>query len=168
MKPTTIKTFIVYVVVIGLFLGILAFISRTNSDSDVPSADASSGVLVAPEMAFDFGTISMAAGAVKHLFTVKNTGAEAVLADRLYTSCMCTIATFIQGGDRTGPFGMAGHGFIPKINKTIAPNEEVSIEVEFDPAAHGPAGVGKIERVVFLENNAGEPLELNFTAFVKP
>ena len=63
---------------------------------------------------------------------------------------------------------MGGHGFIPSINETINPGEEASVEVVFDPKAHGPAGVGKIQRVVTIDNNAGSPMELSFSALVTP
>ena len=42
------------------------------------------------------------------------------------------------------------------------------VEVVFDPTAHGPAGVGKIERVVTLENNSSSDLNIMFSAFVTP
>ena len=63
---------------------------------------------------------------------------------------------------------MPGHGFIPGINESLNLNEEAIIEVVFDPAAHGPAGVGKIERLVTVEVENGSPVELAFSAFVKP
>lgn len=58
--------------------------------------------------------------------------------------------------------------FFPSINQTINPGEEASVEVVFDPAAHGPAGVGQIQRTVTIENNTGKPLELGFSAVVTP
>ena len=63
---------------------------------------------------------------------------------------------------------MPGHGAIPRINQTINPNEEAVVEVVFDPAAHGPAGVGRIGRTVVIENNSGAPVELSFIALVTP
>lgn len=81
---------------------------------------------------------------------------------------MCTTATLMMGGKQFGPYGMPGHGFIPKINETMDAGEEATVEVVFDPAAHGPAGVGRIERGITIENNAGRPLELGFTALVTP
>jgi len=81
---------------------------------------------------------------------------------------MCTTASLIKGGEKFGPYGMPGHGFFPSLNQRIEPGEEASLEVVFDPAAHGPAGVGRIDRIVNLENNAGKPLELVFSATVTP
>lgn len=121
----------------------------------------------AKEKSFDFGSVSMAAGKVSHIFKIKNSSADSVNIEKLYTSCMCTSATLEIGGDKTGPFGMAGHGFIPKINKALTAGEEANIEVVFDPAAHGPAGVGTIKRSIFVEND-GEMVELQISANVTP
>ena len=48
------------------------------------------------------------------------------------------------------------------------PGEDAIIEVVFDPAAHGPAGIGPVDRVVTIENTAGRPLVLAFAATVTP
>ena len=145
-------------------------ISRPNvSDSKDNNQNAVAAVLsVADEEEFDFGIISMAAGKVSHLFRVKNTTADPVMVKKLYTSCMCTSASLEIGQEKIGPFGMAGHGFIPTFSKTIAPETEAVVEVVFDPAAHGPAGVGPITRVVYLEEAGGGVVELNFSAVVEP
>lgn len=124
--------------------------------------------LRADEASFDFGTISMAAGTVRHTFKIQNAGTEPVVIGKIYTSCMCTIATLALDGKQFGPYGMPRHGFIPKINGAMAPGEEASVEVVFDPAAHGPAGVGRLQRIVTVEYNAGQPLEIGFTALVTP
>lgn len=164
-------------IIIGIVVGAIVFagivwIARPDSDKDkkdtviVPSSSA--GVLTAGEQSFDFGTISMAAGKVTHRFAVKNTGADPVTISKMYTSCMCTVSVLQKGEKKFGPYGMPGHGFIPKMNATVDPGEEVSVDVTFDPAAHGPAGVGVISRAVILENNAGEDMELQISANVKP
>ena len=126
------------------------------------------GILAAQENNYDFGSISMSAGKVSKTFAIKNTGTDALAVSQLYTSCMCTEATLKIGGRSVGPFSMPGHGFAQRINEIIQPNEEAAIEVVFDPAAHGPAGVGRIERAVYLENSAGAALELKFSATVTP
>ncbi|MBI5798635.1 MAG: hypothetical protein HZB10_01760, partial [Candidatus Yonathbacteria bacterium] len=87
---------------------------------------------------------------------------------KLFTSCMCTTASITADGKNFGPFGMQGHGFIPPISATIAPNATATVDVTFDPNAHGPAGVGYIQRTVFIENSAGDPLEINFSVTVTP
>ena len=74
-----------------------------------------------------------------------------------------------SSGKELGPYGMPGHGgFAPAINQIVASGEEITVKVIFDPAAHGPAGVGLIERAVYVENNSGKPVEIQFKAVVTP
>lgn len=129
---------------------------------------ASTPALAALKASHDFGTISMALGKVSHVYAVSNVTSSPATLVGVSTSCMCTIATVVTARGRSGPFGMAGHGSVPTIREQLAPGESATIEVVFDPAAHGPAGVGRIDRVVTLETAAGEPLQLSFVAMVKP
>ncbi|MFH1162378.1 MAG: DUF1573 domain-containing protein [Candidatus Jorgensenbacteria bacterium] len=126
------------------------------------------GALAASENNYDFGTVSMAAGKVTHTFVVKNSGSTPQPLTRFYTSCMCTEATLIQRGRRMGPVGMPGHSPVPNWNLTIAPGEEIQVEAVFDPAAHGPAGIGAIAREVRLDSGAGTLLTLGIAARVTP
>lgn len=166
------KKIILAAALLVLTISALAWIARPTGTSNTANLNnlksASNGILAATETSFDFGDISMTAGKVNHSFTVKNTGTEAIAIEKIYTSCMCTEATLSAQGKEYGPYGMAGHGFIPKISVNLNPGEEAQVSAVFDPAAHGPAGVGKIQRSVYLENNAGEPLELHFSATVTP
>jgi len=131
-------------------------------------AGNSAGRLSAAQTKFSFGPISMARGKVTHRYPITNSGTEPIVIRKLYTSCMCTTAALVKNGKAGEAFGMPGHSPIPTINVPINPREEAFVEVIFDPAAHGPAGVGPIERVVTLENNGGQPLELEFAALVSP
>lgn len=137
-------------------------------DSYQAAAASPAGELTAFQKKFNFGSISMAGGKVTHRYPIRNAGSEPILIRKMYTSCMCTTAALVQDGKKSDAFGMPGHTPIPTINVPIKPREEVFVEVVFDPAAHGPAGVGPIERVVTIENNAGRPVELAFSANVTP
>lgn len=178
IKDTTHKkmlyTLIAFTVIV-ILLGI--YISQENAaqpkpDSNRPVATASApaavGALASPGPFHDFGKISMAAGNVSHRFTIENTGGSAITVTKLYTSCMCTTATLITLAGKKGPFGMPGHAPIPSITEIMAPEGRARVEIVFDPKAHGPAGVGRIERVITVENNAGKPLTLGFVAMVAP
>ena len=146
-------------------------VKKTPTAVEMVRASAASrpnGRLTATQTKFSFGPISMASGKVKHRYPITNAGAEPVVINKLYTSCMCTTAALVKNGRAGEAFGMPGHAPIPTINVPIKPGEEAFVEVVFDPAAHGPAGVGPIERVVTLENNGGQPLELAFAALVSP
>lgn len=152
-----------------IVLGGLIWIARPDVQGTPAPATSSNGMLTVAETDnYDFGTISMASGKVKHAFTIKNTSNEAVVVNKMYTSCMCTTASLIIEGKQFGPYGMPGHMAIPQIDQAINPNETAVVEVIFDPAAHGPAGVGRIQRTIIIENNAGQPVELQFAAVVTP
>lgn len=144
--------------------------ARTTKNPGPPQVlgQSTPGALVAEETSYNFGTISMAAGKVKKVFTVKNTGAGPITISKLYTSCMCTTASLQTAAGAFGPFGMPGHGFIPGIKAVIAPNETAQVEVVFDPAAHGPAGVGRIDRLISLESRDAATLQLAISANVTP
>ena len=173
MKKTTTITILAIMLVFG---GIILF-ARPSSQNKTALLSANSNIsllenqgqlIVEEANNYDFGTISMAAGNVKHAFKIRNTGNGAVIINKMYTSCMCTTATLMMGNKQYGPYGMPGHGSIPKIGQAINPNEEAIVEVIFDPAAHGPAGVGRIQRTITIENSAGQPVELMFSAVVAP
>ncbi len=161
------KTIIGTVAAIVILAGIV-WLWKIDSQNNNSLPAKSSGTLVAEEINFDFGEISMAAGKVKHSFKIKNNGNESIVVNKVYTSCMCTTASLLINNKQFGPFGMIGHGMIPKINQSIGPNEEIIAEVVFDPAAHGPAGVGQIKRTIAIENNSEKQIELQFSATVTP
>ncbi len=165
MNKSIIAIFIGTFFLIG---GLIWFGQPTGNTETEAAAGVPNTVLITEESSFDFGSISMANGKVTHKFKVKNTGAEDVNLKKLYTSCMCTEANLLLGDKKYGPFGMPGHVSVSLNKVNIAPNQEAEVEVIFDPAAHGPAGVGLIERVVTLENSAGSPVEFSFSAKVTP
>lgn len=169
------KSVIIGAVLIVLVLAGVIMAVKPKQGPATPAASApsgtvsrSSGPLAAGEMRYEFGPVSMAAGNVSHRYWFKNASAAPVLIRKIYTSCMCTTATLVKGGKIIDRYGMPGHGITPSVNESVAPGEEAYVEVVFDPAAHGPSGLGRTERVVTIENDAGQPLELEFTADVRP
>lgn len=158
---------IVSIVSIAAFVALVWFAGSASTPANERRAQAGSA-LAAPETSYDFGTISMAGGLVRHTFTIRNSQGEPFRVGKVYTSCMCTTALLSLRGRQFGPYGMPGHGGIGDIGAELAPEETASVEVVFDPAAHGPAGVGKIERVAVVENTDGVPFELHFSAVVTP
>lgn len=141
--------------------------ARVSTTPEAVAAPAAAG-LTARQDFFDFGTISMAAGKVSHRFWFRNDAAAPILVKRIYTSCMCTTATLVKAMRIVGSYGMAGHGPLPDVNETFAPGEAAYVDVVFDPAAHGPAGLGHTERVINIETDARQRLQLAFVANVRP
>ena len=163
---TNTKTILWSVLASALLLGGLVLASSgSKGDEAVVTGGAS---LTALEESYDFGTVSMAKGEVSHEFKIKNNSAEPITVTKVYTSCMCTKASIVAASGKAGPFGMAGHGYIPSINVVVAPGEEAAIIAIFDPAAHGPAGVGPVAREITVEEKGVAPLTLGFRATVAP
>ena len=63
---------------------------------------------------------------------------------------------------------MPGMGYVPPANETIKAGESRMIRVVYDPNAHGPAGVGRINRFVELVDSSGGTLGLEIKALVTP
>ena len=165
-------------IISGLVLGLIVlaavsvFFWRGGALSKKPDLDeknlASPQELEIPAKFFDFGRISMAKGNVSYKFQLKNIGDNKVLINKIYTSCMCTSVLLKTSAGEWGPFGMPGHGYVPNLNILINPNETAEAEAIFDPAAHGPAGLGKFERFVYLEGASGSAQELKIFGEVAP
>ncbi len=166
MKNTII---VISVTAVGL-LGLMWWGAQNTTDGSPPTQGQSGGesVLVASEKLYDFGTISMAKGMVTHTFAVTNPTDKDILVRDLSTSCMCTAAYIVEGSSKIGPFGMPGMGFAPKANMLIKAGGTKNIDVVYDPNAHGPAGVGPVDRFVYLADTNGGTLELEIKAVVTP
>ena len=108
-------------------------------------------------------------GNVTKEFTVTNPTSEDITIKTVFTSCMCTTA-FLVGpeGSTKGPFRMPGMGYVPPANETVAAGESRIVRVVYDPNAHGPAGVGRIDRYVTLTDVKGGTLVYEIKANVTP
>lgn len=133
-----------------LVLGIISLVPRS------PAPDAmSGGVLTVEESSWNFGTIPMSEGIVTKDVQVSNGSSEPVTITNLETSCMCTTAQVIhEDGRKSSMKGMVGHGTTSNISETINPGEIATIQVRFDPNAHGPLATGPIMRSVTLSTNS--------------
>ena len=166
---------IAFIAVIAiLFIGFFLYgTPDKNTDKEITdniTQFAGISALETPEISYDFGNISMKNGNVSKIFKVINPTDKDIKVPSLTTSGMCTTAYIIkEDGSRSRPFGMPGHGrAVPQANAIVKAGGALDIEVVYDPNAHGPAGIGRIERSVFLEDESGEALEFRFRATVTP
>lgn len=163
-KQTTLITLIVLLVLAGLF-----WWGKANQTAPNNESGASAGALVSEETFHDFGSISMAKGNVSKTFTLKNPTDAPVTISAIATSCMCTEAFLETPSGDQGPFGMPGHGLaLTRTNEVVAPGESRNVRVVFNPNAHGPAGVGLIERLVEIADAEGKAVRLQIKAVVTP
>lgn len=153
MNKETIFAFAFGAALIAFFIWLeLFYAGQGQSEQPVPPSQS---VVVLSDESYDFGEVSMQAGKVSHQFKLKNAAQAEILINKVYTSCMCTEAELLIAGQKSGPYGMAGHGFLPKINRPVKPGEEFLVKVIFDPTAHGPAGLGFFKRTVYIEDESG-------------
>lgn len=149
-------------------IGAVALILITKPVPAPMAPQGNSGPLVAEAATYAFGNVPLGGGLVRRVYAVRNAGTEPTTVTGISTSCMCTTAVITTARGTWGPFGMPGHGLLPKISATLAPDETAEVEVVYDPAAHGPSGIGPVERAVYLAHTGGDPLILSFTATVTP
>lgn len=103
--------------------------------------------------AFDLGAVSQARGVVTVELGVANAGSADLVIEEMETSCGCTRAALLVEG-RPGPwFGMRGHGEWPTgWSARLRPNQQATLQVQYDPDAHGIFR-GPIDRVVIIHSN---------------
>lgn len=172
----TTKQVFSWILVVVVLFGLLWLTgrSKTSRSQNEPIQPITQSAIIgnelaAPEKFYDFGTISMKNGNVSKLFKVTNGTDKDILFPDLTTSCMCTAAYFVQPDrSKKGPFGMPGMGFVPKLNEIIKAGESAEVEVVYNPNAHGPAGVGVIDRLVYLTDASGRTLQFEIKANVTP
>ncbi len=171
MKNLIILISIIAVLIVGLFFWKGNKSSSTgNGVLATIQGDATQATITEPIPAYDFGLVSMAKGNVEHDFAITNTTNSDITINQAETSCMCTeVLLRLPDGKEMGPYGMSGHGsnFSRSVGAVIKPGEVITVKVIFDPAAHGPAGIGKIERAVTLSSGRG-PITMQFRAEVTP
>ena len=170
MKLKTIITTLAAVAVLaGIFA--LGYIDSGGTAASVQNVNGSNSwsMLTATESLYDFGTISMRNGDVNYDFTVTNQTGKDIMVSTLVTSCMCTSALIVKAdGSINGPFRMPGMGYVPPANELIKVGESRIIRVVYNPNAHGPAGVGRIDRFAILTDSSGNTLQLEIKAVVTP
>ena len=133
--------------VVAVGLGIL-FLS--NQKTEVSITAQVQGLSANPE-SFDLGEVAINGGLVTKEYELKNTTDKTLRLKKITTSCMCTKAKVIIGDKETKLFGMEGMGDKnAPVNLDLPAQESAKVVAEFDPAAHGPQGVGPIDRSVFL------------------
>lgn len=109
---------------------------------------------------FDWGRINMKGGNVSKTFTIKNTGTDILKLTNIKTSCHCTKAQVKTGSSSSPLFGMNS---ISSWIGEVPPGQQAQLEVVFDPAYHGPQGVGPISRLVSVETNDASSSRIEFS-----
>ena len=166
---------IVYIIAIVILLSEYSCMQKPNESKKVDDGKITNshpakteGTLVAKEIFYDFGTISMKNGKVSKLFKINNSTSEDIKLPSLTTSCMCTAAYFIDSDRNKRTFWYAWYGVCSQIKRNYKSWNIGEIEAVYDPNAHGPAGVGMIDRFIYLEDANNNKLQFEIKANVTP
>jgi len=147
MNKYLITLIIIIVVFLIAFYGIPS--NKIDDTSEVMSA------ITVSESSYDFGDIDIFGGKVSTTYVLKNDGLEDVSILSAQTSCMCTEGEI--GGLKFGMHESSGNTII------IPAGEEEILTAIYDPLAHGPDGVGKAKREIFLKTNSTSTPEIKVT-----
>ncbi len=109
----------------------------------------------------DWGTIKINGGKVQAEFNLTNTGSSPLQLANVSTSCMCTTAQVEIDSKKSPYFGMHQKS---SWSGQVEPGKSAQLIVEFDPAFHGPEGVGAISRQIEVETNDPTQKLLTFEA----
>lgn len=155
--------FITIAVTILIIAGAVIFLGK--SESQKPQVAAVTNVsLTTDSTSFDWGTIKLKGGKVDKTFTITNTGSDTLKLYEVVTSCLCTTAQVKINGNVSPYFAM--HQKSSWVGE-VAPGETAELEVVFDPAFHGPQGVGDITRMITVKTNAQSQPEVSFNLTAK-
>lgn len=108
---------------------------------------------------YDWGTIDYDGGMATKTFTIKNTSNSVLKLYDVQTSCMCTTAQLKTPQITSQKFKM--HEASADII-AVNPGETAELIVEFDPAFHGPSGVGPVTRIITMSTNDTKNSTLTF------
>ena len=136
--------------------------ARTVSDSSPPESS-----LKADRPEHDFGRVPIDGGKVETLFNIVNEAPGEMRLLSVATSCGCTEAVAEFGdGSTVGSFDLPVDGQDSDAGRSVSAGESFKVRVVFDPAAHGPEGVGELMREVILATRDGAQTRLVIRANV--
>ena len=151
------------VVLVG---GVFLLTKGVRQDEQIPYQDVL-GVETTPSN-YDLGNVPINGGIVTKEYEIKNNTDKTIKIKKIATSCMCTTASVVIADRKTSFFGMEMQGDKnAPVNLEMAPGETGKTIVNFDPAAHGPQGVGPFDRIVWITfSDPGGIKELKFNGIV--
>jgi hypothetical protein len=151
-------------IIIGLILTLVlvfggVFLVTKTSQVATLAQDQNVNVTI-DKLSHDWGQIGINDGKVRAEFALTNSGSASLKLANVSTSCMCTTAQVEIDGRKSPYFGMHQKS---SWSGEVAPGGVAKLVVEFDPAFHGPEGIGQITREITVETNDPDQKQLAFT-----
>lgn len=144
---------------VSLLVGGIILLSGSGSTSATITVSQNAKATVGQKN-YDWGQINMKDGNVSKTFAIKNTGTDTLKLTNIKTSCHCTKAQ-VKINNTSSPF--FGMNNVSSWIGEVVPGQEAQLEVVFDPAYHGPQGVGPINRLVAVETNDKNNSRIEFS-----
>ncbi|MDP3970613.1 MAG: DUF1573 domain-containing protein [bacterium] len=145
------RTGIIAVVVAIVIFVLISMNSVANPGADIiwPSGTVSSE----NSLQHDWGDINIKGGDVEKEFVFTNDSMESLVIKTAETSCACTSAFIsVPGQNSARQFSM--HNNPENWDAMIPAGEDFTVNVVFDPMAHGPTATGPIDRSIFIHTSA--------------
>lgn len=153
------KLIIILILITVIILGSGVFVLSSTTSTNQITASQNARVSV-DEKTFDWGNIPYSGGNAVKTFTIKNTGTDTLKLTNIKTSCTCTKAQIVVDGKSSPYFSMhSTSGWVGE----VLPGRQAQLTVIFDPAFHGPTGVGPMERLISLQTNDPSNQNLEFS-----
>lgn len=153
---------IILAVIIGtiVLIGGLAFVMTKSAgggggDKFIQNVEAAE-ITASPSGILNLGQVAYGGGIVSKSFDIKNTSGKSIKLRKITTSCMCTTAKVRIGDKETRLFGMEMNGDLnPLVDHDLPAGATAQVIFNFDPAAHGPQGIGAVDRVITVFFDVG-------------
>lgn len=157
MKEKT-KTIVTFLVIFSALAGLTFIITKPTGTTTIqPSTQTK---FTTGTKTHSWEEIDINSGKVNHSFLIKNKGKDTLKLYNLKTSCACTTAKLIKEGETSPIFGMHTKS---SYTMSLNPGETASLSVTFDPAYHGPSGIGDVTRQIALETKDPSNPEVTYT-----
>lgn len=154
------KVIIGFILITFAILGGGIYVLSATSTSTQKVTISQNAKAQVDQKTFDWGQIPYSGGNVSKTFTIKNTGTDTLQLTNAKTSCTCTKAQIVIDGKSSPYFSMhSTSGWMGEVKA----GSQAQLTVIFDPAFHGPTGVGVIERLVSVETNDASNSNLEFS-----
>lgn len=154
--------FIMWIVIITVFILALSIYFGMKSGGTTQVGTNTQVTLSIDKKTYDWGTIDYDGGIVSKSFNIKNTSNSVLKIYGVKTSCMCTTAQL-----KTSELSSRKYGMHEKISDIfeVKPGKTAQLLIEFDPAFHGPSGVGPITRTITMSTNDSKNSTVTFNLY---
>ena len=142
---------------VALLLGLAIFSPSPSKFSDIKYTKEA--VASVADQTYDWGTADIKEGNLVAEFKITNSGTQELKLFDVKTSCTCTTAQLVSKTAKSPIYSM--HSGISYV-MGLAPNKDALLRVIYDPAFHGPSGVGMIERTVTVRTNDSKNKKMVF------